>query len=151
MTKKKKKSKKKKEPSSIKKIGYILLVFSPIFIMIYFNGQSRKEKLETESFNTIGVVEKLKPNSKKGRTTRKDVVYFYFIKNDTVFHKLTDLTNNGIKRLGIKTNECYELKVVKSDYGIFEIDFNKKIDTIIDKSEYKTQKYNTSIHRNIIE
>jgi len=150
MTKRKKKSK-KKEPSSIKKIGYILLVALPFFVLFYFNGQNRKERLETEAFTTYGIIEKLRPNSMKGRTTRKDVVYFYFVKNDTVFHKLTDLTENGIERLGIKINDCYEVKVVKSDYGIFDIDFKKKKDTIIDKRKYQIQKYNTSIHRNIIE
>ncbi|WP_319811648.1 hypothetical protein [Polaribacter sp. PL03] len=87
----------------------------------------------------------------KGRTTRKDVVYFYFVKNNTVYHKITDLTVNGIERLGIKINDCFEVKVVESDYGIFAIDFKKKKDTIIDKRKYRIQKYNTSIHRNIIE
>lgn len=151
MIKKKKKSKKKRESSSTKKNGYILLVFIPIFITAYFNGQQRKKRLSTESFNTIGVIEKLRPNSPKGRTTRKDVVYFYFVKNDTVFHKITDLTENGIEKLGIKKNDCYKLKVVKSDYGIFDIDFKKRKDTLIDKRKYKVQIYNTSIHRNIIE
>ena len=142
---------KQKEPSSIKKMGYILLVALPIFILIYFNRQSRKERLNKESFTTYGIIEKLSPNSRKGVTTRKDVVYFYFVKNDTVFHKLTDLRENGIDNLGIQVNDCYEVKVVKSDYEIFDIDFKKKKDTIIDKRKYQIQKFNTSIHRNIIE
>ncbi|MDX6748149.1 hypothetical protein SHK09_15230 [Polaribacter sp. PL03] len=150
MAKKKKKSK-KKEISSIKKIRYIILIALPIFILIYFNGKKREEKLENNSFVTYGVIEKLRPKSMKGRTTRKDVVYFYFVKNNTVYHKITDLTVNGIERLGIKINDCFEVKVVESDYGIFAIDFKKKKDTIIDKRKYRIQKYNTSIHRNIIE
>jgi hypothetical protein len=153
MTKKKKRKKKskKKEPNSIKKNGYILLVALPFFVLIYFNGQNRKKRLKTESFTTYGTVEKLKPNTSKGRTTRQDVVYFYFVKNDTVFHKLEQLTLGGIDRLKIKMNESFEMKVVKSDYGIFKIDFKKRKDTIIDKRKHQIQKYNTSIHRNIIE
>lgn len=152
MTKKKKKRKsKKKEISSIKKIGYILLIAFPISILIYFNGKKRKEKLENNSFLTYGIIEKLRPNVSKSTTTRKDVVYYYFVKNDTVFHKIKQLTNGGIDNLGIKMNDCYEVKVVESDYGIFDIDFKKRKDTLIDKRKYKVQIYNTSIHRNIIE
>ena len=87
----------------------------------------------------------------KGKTTRKDVVYFYFVQNDTVFHKIKDLSKGVIAKLRIKNNDCFEMKVVKSDYGIFDINFNLKKDTIIDKTKYKTQMYNTFIHRNIIE
>ncbi len=148
---KKKREQQKKETSFLKKIGYILLFALPLFALIYFNQQNRQEKLKNDSFTTYGVIEKLRPNSPKGTTTRKDVVYFYFVKNDTVFHKITDLTENGIEQLGIKTNDCYEVKVVESDYGIFDIDFKKKKDSIIDKRKYQIQKYNTSIHRNIIE
>ncbi|RBP26931.1 hypothetical protein DFR65_1131 [Oceanihabitans sediminis] len=148
---KKKREKEKKETSSLKKIGYILLFALPLFVLIYFNGQNRQEKLKNDSFTTYGIIEKLLPNSSKGTTTRKDVVYFYFVKNDTVFHKIKDLTENGIKRLGIKINDCYEVKVVKSDYGIFDIDFKKRKDTLIDKKNYKNQIYNTFIHKNIIE
>ncbi|WP_159948002.1 hypothetical protein [Polaribacter septentrionalilitoris] len=148
---KKKREKQKKETSSLKKIGYILLFALPLFALIYFNRQNRQEKLKNNSFTTYGIIEKLRPNSPKGTTTRKDVVYFYFVKNDTVFHKITDLTENGIKRLGLKINDCYEVKVVESDYGIFDIDFEKRKDTMIEKKNYKNQKYNTSIHRNIIE
>ena len=56
------KRKKKKEPNSIKKIGYILLFAFPIFILVYFNGKRRKEKLENNSFLTYGIIEKLRPN-----------------------------------------------------------------------------------------
>ena len=152
MTKKKRKKKSnKKEISSIKKIGYILLVAFPIFILIYFYGKKRKEKLENNSFITYGTIEKLRPNVSKSTTTRKDVVYYYFVKNDTVFHKIKQLTNGGIDNLGIKMNDCYQVKVVESDYGIFDIDFKKRKDTLIDKRKFKVQIYNTSIHRNIIE
>lgn len=143
--------KQKKKSSSIKTIGYILLFVLPIFTLLYFYRQNRLEKLKNNSFTTYGIVEKLKPNFPKGTTTRKDVVYFYFVKNDTVFHKISELTEYGIKNLGIKINDCYEVKVVKSDYEIFHIDFKKRKDTMIDKRKFKTQIYNTSIHRYIIE
>ena len=60
------------------------------------------------------------------------------------------MSRGTIDNLGIKLNDCFEVKVVKSDYGIFDIDLKKQKDTIIDKREYKVQIYNTSIHRNII-
>ncbi|NAS29918.1 hypothetical protein GTQ40_02940 [Flavobacteriaceae bacterium R38] len=97
------------------------------------------------------MVEKLKENARKGRTSRKDIVYFYFVHNDTVFHKLKNLSRGGIKKLDIKKNDCFEMRVVKNDYGIFDIDFKKKKDTLIDKRKYRVQKYNTIIHRYIIE
>jgi len=147
----KRKNKRKKESSSIKKIGKILLFAFPIFILVYFNGKRRKEKLENNSFLTYGIIEKLRPNVRKGKTTRQDVVYYYFVKNDTVFHKIKQLSRGTIDNLGIKLNDCFEVKVVKSDYGIFDINLKKRKGTIIDKREYKVQIYNTSIHRNIIE
>ncbi len=141
----------KKETSTFKTIGYILLFVLPIITLLYFNRQTRLEKLKNNSFTAYGIIEKLKPNSPKGTTTRKDVVYFYFVKNDTVFHKIWDLTEYGIESLWIKINDCFEVKVVKSDYEIFDIDFKKRKDTMIDKRKFKTQIYNSSIHRNIIE
>lgn len=148
---KKKREKQKKETRLPRKIGYILLFALPLFVFAYFNREYRQEKLKNDSFTTYGIIEKLMPNSAKGTTTRKDVVYFYFVKNDTVFHKIKNLTENGINRLGIKIDDCYEVKVVKSDYGIFDINFKKRKDTVIYKKSYKNQIYNTFIHKNIIE
>ncbi|SFU67530.1 hypothetical protein SAMN05216480_112140 [Pustulibacterium marinum] len=107
--------------------------------------------MENNSFKTYGTIEKLRPNVRKGTTTQKDVVYFYFVKNDSVFHKIKQLPNYGIEHLGIKLYESYSLKVVESDYGIFDIDFKKRKDTVIDKRNYKVQIYNTANHRYIIE
>ena len=146
--------KKKKYWSKKDKIYSVLTVVGIIgclTILILFNRKNRIEKLENDSFETYGTIEKLRQNVSKSTTTRKDVVYFYFVKNDSVFHKIKQLTNGGIKQLGIKQNESYSLKVVESDYGIFDIDFKKRKDTIIDKRNYKVQIYNTAIHRNIIE
>ncbi|MGK0447791.1 MAG: hypothetical protein ACJA2M_001570 [Polaribacter sp.] len=146
--KKKKYWTKKDKVYSILIVGLIVI---PLFFVIRYNAKNRHEKLNSESFTTYGTIEKLRPNVSKGKTTRQDVVYFYFIKNDTVFHKLEQLTLGGIDRLGIKMNYCFEMKVVKTDYGIFDIDFKKRKDTLIDKKKYQNQKYNTFIHKNIIE
>ncbi|WP_223034881.1 hypothetical protein [Hanstruepera marina] len=146
--------KKKKYWSKKDKVYSVLTVVGIVTcltVLITHNRKNRAEKLENESFETYGIIEKLRPNVSKSTTTRRDVVYFYFVKNDSVFHKIKYLTNGGIKNLGIKLNESYALKVVESDYGIFDIDFKKRKDTLIDKRKYKVQIYNTTIHRNIIE
>lgn len=139
---------KKDKIYSILTVGIIII---PLFFVIRYNAKTRKEKLNNESFITYGTIEKLKPYARKGTNTTKDLVYFYFVKNDTVYHKIKHLTSGGIKNLDIRLNNTYEVKVVESDYGIFDIDFKKKRDTLIDKRKYKIQKYNTVIHRNIIE
>ena len=102
-------------------------------------------------FTTYATVEKLKENVRKGRFGRIDIVYFYFIKNDTVVHKLKQIPVKSIQKQKIKLNETFRLKVAKSDYGVFEIDFSERVDTTINKKDYKTHKYNTLIHKNIIE
>ena len=154
MGRKKKNKRKKKNWTNKDKIYSILtvgIIIISLFLIIRNNAKNREEQLENNSFLTYGTIEKFRPNVSKGKTTRQDVVYFYFVKNDTVFHKLKQLTLGGIERLKLNIYESYEMKVVESDYGIFEIDFKKRKDTIIDKRNYKTQKYNTFIHRNIIE
>lgn len=128
-----------------------LLSISIFLLCIYMYKQIRKEKLEAGSFNIYGVVEKLEANKFDGKTSKKDIVYFYFIKNDTVFHKIKNLPNGGIKKHNIQLNDCFEVKVAKSDYGIFNIDFEEKKDTTINKSNYKNQQYNSRAHRNTIE
>jgi hypothetical protein len=130
-------------------LGGVLIV---ILIIILFNfSEKRNEELEKNSYAAFGIIEKLKPNAPKGTTTRKDVVYFYFVKDDTVFHKIVNLANSGIKSLGIKINDCFEVKVVECDHEIFKIDFNKKVNKFIDKKKYKIHIYNSERHRNLIE
>ena len=147
----KEKTSQNKKYDSLKAVGVILLLFIPIFVIIYFNGKNRKKKLENDSFETLAVVEKLVYSSKKGTNTSEDIVYFYFVQDSIVYHKLTDLPVGAIKNLSIKEDYCYRLQVVKSDFGIFDVDFDNRIDTIIDKFQFSQHEYNTSIHKEIIE
>jgi len=130
-------------------IGGIIAVI--LFSIIFYFANERNEKLKNNSFKTYGIIEKLSPRQHKGTTTQKDIIYFYFIKNGTVYHKKSDLNVNGIENRGIELNDCFEVKVVKNDYTIFEIDFDKKIDTIIEKDKFKKRIYNSRKHREIIE
>ena len=130
-------------------IGIILIGI--LFSIIFLVSNKRNEKLENNSFTTIGIIEKLRPRASKSTITKEDVIYFYFIKNDTVFHKLTTLSVGNIENKKIELNNSYELRVVESDYGIFKIDFNKKVDRFIDKKDYEKHVYNSEKHKNWIE
>ena len=55
------------------------------------------------------------------------------------------------KKWNLKEGEAFELKVAKSDYFVHEINFSKRIDTLIDKNKFSVHKYNSWIHRSIIE
>ncbi|WP_299524306.1 hypothetical protein [Winogradskyella sp.] len=98
-------------------------------------------------------MEKLKPHSLKGKNfaSRKDVLYLYYEKNDTIFHLIEYLPDGQIEKLGINLNDCFEIKAAKSDKNVFEIDFNNKKDTLIDKNNFEYQIYQTDIHKSIIE
>ena len=115
--------------------------------------ENKKEKINNDARIVYGIVEKLKPNVSKNMIyiSRKDVVYLYYVKNDTVFHVIEDLPDGHIEKLGIKQNDCFLVKIAKSDKDIFDIDFTKKIDTLIDKNNFEYQVYQTDIHRNIME
>jgi hypothetical protein len=130
-------------------IGIILIGI--LFSILFFYANKRKEKLNENPFITFGIVEKLKPNASKSTITEQDVIYFYFIKNDTVFHKVTTLSVGNIENKKIELNNAYELKVAESDNGIFKIDFNKKLNKYIDKTKYLNHIYNSQKHRNLIE
>lgn len=69
-------------------------------------------------------------------------MYFYFVKNDSVFHNLKEIPAKSIRKQKIMLNETFKLKVAKSDYGVFEIDFTERIDTLIKKMNIKF-KYTT--------
>jgi len=98
-------------------------------------------------------IEKLKIGFRYGRRSfrKRDVVYLYFMKNDTVFHEIHTMPRRSIKKYNLQIGDCFLAKVAKSNYGIFEIDFTEKKDTLINKEEYKNQVYKTSTHRNKIE
>lgn len=128
-----------------------LAILGTFFLVIHVVGIYRKNKLTKGAFTTYATVELLKENQRRGKSGKTDIVYFYFVKNDSVFHKLKLVPVKSISKQKIRLNETFKIKVAKSDYGIFEIDFIERIDTIIRKEMYKTQIYNTFIHRNIIE
>ena len=130
-------------------IGGILIII--LFSILFFYAYKRKEKLNKNPFITFGVVEKLRPRASKSTITKQDVIYFYFIKNDTVFHKLTTLSVGNIENKKIELNNAYELKVAESDYGNFKIDFNKKVNKFIDKKDFNKHVFNSEKHRNWIE
>ena len=147
----------KQQKYSLRQIIIAAIIF-PCIIAIGMcfdeaKNQSKSEKIKNESFKVYGIVEKLKPNSSKGKNfaSRKDVVYLYYEKNDTVFHIIEDLPDGKIEKIGIKINDCFEIKVAESDNHIFEIDFNKTLDTVIDKNNFENHIYQTYIHKRIIE
>ncbi|SEM31474.1 hypothetical protein SAMN04488008_1155 [Maribacter orientalis] len=128
-----------------------LSLLGVFFLLIYGVRVYRQNKLKKGAFITFATIEKLKENVTKGKSGRIDIVYFYFIKNDSVIHKLKQIPAKSIKKKKLKLKESFKVRIAKSDYGVFEIDFEKRIDTIIDKRDYNTHIYNTFIHRNIIE
>ncbi len=149
--------KKKKPKYSLKQIILYAVVFAGIIAIGIFadnkKEQNKADEIENGNFKAYGIVEKLKPHSLKGKNfaSRKDVLYLYFEKNDTIYHLIENLPDGEIEKLGIKINDCFEIKVAESDKNVFEIDFNKKLDTLIDKNDFEYQIYQTDIHKNIVE
>lgn len=149
--------KKKKPKYSLKQIIiYSIVIAGFITIGIFVDKkkeESKAEEIKSGNFKVYGIVEKLKPHSIKGKNfaSRKDVLYLYYEKNDTIFHLIEDLPDGQIEKLGINLNDCFEIKVAEPDKNVFEIDFNKKMDTLIDKNDFEYQIYQTDIHKNLIE
>lgn len=149
--------KKKKPKYTLKQIIiYSIIIAGFVAIGIFIDKKKEENKsneIRNGNFKAYGIVEKLKPHSLKGKNfaNRKDVLYLYFEKNDTVYHLIENLPDGEIEKLGIKINDCFEIKVAESDKNVFEIDFNKKLDTLIDKNDFEIQIYQTDIHKNIIE
>lgn len=126
---------------------FIMLLMIPL---IYFSNK-RTEKLDKHGLLTFGIVEKLKPNQRKGRTTSEDVVYFYFVVNDTVFHEIESISLNDISNKEIEIDKAFELKILRDDYSVNRINFNKPIDTFISKYKFHIHKYQSYRHKKIIE
>ena len=149
--------KKKKSKYSLKQIIiYSIVIAGIIAIGIFVDNTKEKnksEEIKNGNFKVYGMVEKLKPHSLKGKglVSRKDVLYLFYEKNDTIFHLIKDLPDGQIEKLGIELNDCFTIRVAESDNDVFDIDFNKKLDTLIDKNDYEYQIYKTDIHKNIIE
>lgn len=134
------------------------LIFAAGLVALGFFIDNRKEEnkfaeINNGNYKVYGIVEKLKPHSPTGRRygNWKDIVYLYYEKNDTIFHIIEDLSDGQIEKLEIKEYDSFLVRIAESDKGIFEIDFTKKLDTIIDKNEFENQVYNTTIHKYIIE
>ncbi|MFD0988466.1 hypothetical protein ACFQ1R_00025 [Mariniflexile jejuense] len=146
----------KKKYSLKQKIIYstfIAGIMASGFLFDSVKEKNKSEKINSGNFKVYGIVEKLKPYSASGKgiRDRKDVVYLYYEKNDTVFHLIKDIPDKQINNLGIEINDCYLIRIAESDKDVFEIDFAKKVDTIIDKNDFEHQIYQTDIHKNIIE
>ncbi|MGH1383323.1 hypothetical protein [Kordia sp.] len=140
---------KKKNIWTKKNIINLILFFGIIVVLLKINIYD-KNKLANDSFKTVGVIEKLHPKKSIGKRS-KDAIYFYFIKNDIVYHKILTKTVGVINNHKIKLNDCFELKVANSSNSIYELNLTKRIDTFIDKKLYQKHDYNSFIHRNIIE
>ena len=149
--------KKKKPKYSLKQIIIYVVVFAGIIVGGIFidnkKAKNESDEIKNGNFKVYGIVEKLKPHSIKGKgfINRKDVLYLYYEKNDTIFHLIKDLPDRQIEKLGIEVNDCFLIRVAESDQDIFEIDFSKKLDCLIDKNDFEYQIYQTDIHKNIIE
>lgn len=129
-----------------------------ILIGAYFVNQSDKADratIKNDSFESVAVIEKLKRHSsyshRKYRSRYRDIVYFYFVKNDTVFHKITFLKDKEIDKLGLQENQTFYLRVGNNDYDVFDVSFRSPVDTIIDKRLFEVQIYETGIHRRMVE
>jgi hypothetical protein len=130
-----------------------LLIALIVGLFAYYIIERSAEKkflLETNSFKTLGIIEKLKENSRKGKSDYEDIIYFYFIKNDTIYHKIESTNKGFIKEKNIKKGDVFELNVVKNKFNYFKINFENKIDTLIVKNKTQFEVFNTFIHRNII-
>ena len=113
----------------------------PLFFMIKSKAKDRNEKLANEAFIAYATIEKVELGAFKHGGIVKNAIYFSFAKNDTVYHKIKSLTPEGTRRLGIEVNNTYEMRVAKSDYNIFEIDFEKLKDTAINNQKFKIHRY----------
>ncbi|MEM6685039.1 MAG: hypothetical protein AAF617_04505 [Bacteroidota bacterium] len=145
----KKLGKRKPKPWTIKDTFFaivtVVITFLMIFMLAKWTKNYEKKQLEN-SFMTIGVIEKLQPRASKTRGT-EDRIFFFFVKNDTVFHRTHALDTGKISELSLNIGNCFEVKVAKQDAEIFECYFNKRVDTIIDKNQYTNHVYNTVFHK----
>ena len=84
--------KKKKPKYSLKQIIiYSIVIAGFIAIGIFVDKkkeENKAEEIKNGNFKVYGIVEKLRPHSLKGKglVSRKDVLYLYYEKNDTIFH-----------------------------------------------------------------
>jgi len=124
----------------------VLFVPLPFILFGLSLEDDRQNKLANDSFVTVGTIEKFKYGYKSSY-----IVYYFFVKNETVYHRTESYPYDVKKKWNLKEGEAFELKVVKSDYSVSEFNFSKPIDTLIDKDKFSVHKYNSWIHRSIIE
>ena len=146
--------KKKKKYTSKQKLVYVistLVIMSFFFYLDFYFKEKKKEKINNGSFETFAVIEKVKSNVRKsGRyNSRKDVVYFYFIRNDTVFHRIENKQNHFIKKNDISLGNSFRIKIASTDYDVFEIDFNDKMKESIDIKSF-INVYESERHEKIL-
>ncbi|GAB7089704.1 hypothetical protein [Marinifilum fragile] len=147
----KKKSNKEFSVKNRVKLAFILLaIFSPIFVFIHFNHKKNKELLQNDSFKTIAFIEKLRPNQRKGITTSKDVIYFKYRHNDTVFHGIHQEMVGTISGLKMKIGDAHELIVARSNSSVYRLNLDSKLDTVFNNSTVKCHSYKSERHRDII-
>jgi len=125
----------------------ILAIFSPLFVYIFFKNQERNDLLQNNSFNTIAVIEKLKPRQRKGISGSEDVIYFKFLRRDTIIHQIEQVMSGEISRKNIKIGNAYEVKVVNTDYRIFKLNLETKIDYQDSNWKSKIHKYLSERHK----
>ena len=145
----KKYGKRKPKPWTIEDTFVAIVTVVIIFLMIFLMAKWAKnyeEKQLANSFMTVGVIEKLQHRTSKTRGT-EDRVFFFFVKNDTVFHRTHTLNTGKISELSLNVGDCFEVKVAKQDSEVFECYFNKRVDTIIDKNQYTNHVYNSVFHK----
>jgi len=69
-----------------KKITLPLALFTIavlLFFYFYHYETAKRTKLQQGAFESYATLEKLKENSRDGKTDKVDLIYFYFVKNDT--------------------------------------------------------------------
>lgn len=130
-----------------------LIVASGLFLIFNYTLSKNKKKkdfLENDSFKTYVTIEFLKNNVNNGAAGQKDVVYFFFKKNDTIIHKIYNGTSSIISNYNLKTGSVYEAKIANKDFGIFEINFENKKDTLIINDLNLFQTFEGKKHRRLI-
>ena len=130
----------------------VILLLSLIIIvtLIVLNNKKRKSVFDNEYTFKIATVEKLKEKASKGKTTRKDLIYFFFTHNDTVFHKIFHTGPGVISSLNIQVGDNYMLKVGLNETDIFELDLKNKIDTVLFFDKFLPHVYKSERHKEIV-
>jgi len=107
-------------------IGTLLAFFVVFYVTNYFR-QKDAAQLKLDGFSTIAVVEKLEDDVMGGKSQKRDLISFYFIKNDTVVHDEVYLSWVGIHHYSISIGSCFNMRASASDYSNFKVNFEHHI------------------------